>query len=118
MFTPAMTASSTSAPAVIILKALATQVSPSSSLDLLPLAEEITTGFARRFVRMRGASPTAARSSGAMGTSRPTMATNLRRLSLFFIGLLLLQGWIGVRDAARLRDICRHGAFVAVAVDR
>src|SRR5688572_23246510 len=57
MFTPATTASSTSAPATIIRNALATQVSPSTSFHWLPLAEATTTGPAAPFVSTCGACP-------------------------------------------------------------
>src|SRR5437899_3204291 len=124
MFTPAITASSTSAPAVIILNALATQVSPSSSLDLLPFADETTTGLVARFVKIRGASPAAAKSVGATGTSlatsapTPAAATNSLRLTLFFIRLLLLDSWIRFVGTARLRHVGRRGTFVTLAVHR
>src|SRR5689334_25422255 len=43
--TPATSASSTSAPPVIILNAFATQVTPSASFDRLPLDEATTQGL-------------------------------------------------------------------------
>ena len=45
MFTPAMSASSTSAPSVIIVQALWTQVISPPFLNLFPFADEITTGL-------------------------------------------------------------------------
>src|SRR5437867_32430 len=42
---PATTASSTSAPSVIMLNARATQVRPSASFDLFPFAADTTTGL-------------------------------------------------------------------------
>src|SRR5215467_2486129 len=43
--TPATSASSTSAPPVIIVKALATHVTPSASFDRLPLLDATTHGL-------------------------------------------------------------------------
>src|SRR6476619_7716686 len=57
MDTPATSASSTSAPEVIILKALATQVTPSASLDRLPFPEATTQGLTLFGVIMVGPCP-------------------------------------------------------------
>ena len=45
MFTPAISASSTSVPSVIIAKAFSTQVFSPPFLNLLPLADAMTTGL-------------------------------------------------------------------------
>src|SRR5262245_12536146 len=55
--TPATRASSTSAPSVIILKALATQVTPCSSFDRLPFPEATTHGLTLFGVIIVGAWP-------------------------------------------------------------
>src|SRR5258706_9567586 len=56
MLTPAMTASRTSEPEVIIWNALATVVRPAGSLKKLALAEAMTSGLTADLVRTCGAS--------------------------------------------------------------
>src|SRR6266851_4760610 len=84
MFTPATTASSTSAPSVTILKALATQVRPSVSFDMLPLAADTTTGLAGRLGRICGASARAS-SEGVASAPRLAVVTKFRRVSCLVI---------------------------------
>src|SRR4029077_9067379 len=55
--TPATSASRTSAPSVIILNALATQVMPASSFDRLPLLDATTHGLTLFGVIIVGACP-------------------------------------------------------------
>src|SRR5947208_319946 len=90
MFTPATTASKTSEPPVISLKALATQVTPCGSLDLFPLAAEMTTGRTFTLRRMEGACPRAGRAEVASAPS-PAEATNFLRVTRLFIGGLEMQ---------------------------
>src|SRR6266508_1805644 len=54
MFTPAITASSTTAPCVIIVNAFCTAVTFPLCLNLFPFAEEITIGLAGLCTRMFG----------------------------------------------------------------
>src|SRR6185295_4376918 len=84
--TPATSASSTSAPAVIILNAFATQVTPSASFDRLPLDEATTHGLTLFGVIMVGACPKSVFGMAAAATPAAVVVwTNSRRLS-FFIG--------------------------------
>src|SRR5882672_845508 len=55
MLTPAITASRTSAPAVIMVKAFCTAVTSPPFLKRLPLAEETTTGFTGGGTNIKGA---------------------------------------------------------------
>src|SRR5258706_4037772 len=117
MFTPAMTASRTSLPEVIILKALATQVRPSSSFDLLPLADEITTGLTAPLAGTCGASPRASRfrpGQRAHSGSCNTAATAKLLFHRSHFSLLLLRRRKG---AARFGNVSRNGAFMTFTVD-
>src|SRR2546429_1607413 len=61
MFTPAMTASSTSSPRVIIEKAFCTQVRLPPFLNLFPLADEMTRGLTAAGISIVGTLLLAAR---------------------------------------------------------
>src|ERR1051325_8314280 len=84
MLTPAMTASSTSAPPVINWKALATHVSPAASLDLFPLPEATTTGLVLRLVRICGACDSAA-TDGLASAPIPETVMKVLRLIRWFM---------------------------------
>jgi urocanate hydratase len=71
-FTPAMTASSTSAPEAIIANAFSTQVSLPPFRYWLPLAEQMTSGLALFGVMTAGAWPNArAGAAAAAATAAP-----------------------------------------------
>ena len=76
MFTPAISASSTSPPPVIWVNAFSTQVTFPPFLYQLPFIEAITTGSAAAERRTAGAS--SARGSGAAATS-PAAAPRFRK---------------------------------------
>src|SRR6188474_603811 len=84
METPATSASSTSAPPVIILNALATQVTPSASLDRLPFPDATTHGLTLFGVIIVGACPK--RGFAAAAAATPAAAvdrTKSRRFGFF-----------------------------------
>jgi hypothetical protein len=81
MFTPAMSASSTSAPPeVIIVKAFWTQVMSPPFLNLLPFADAITTGLADLELVTLGACPKSARGVTARASPPATLDCMKRRL--------------------------------------
>src|SRR5678815_5690509 len=85
MLTPATSASSTSAPSVIILKARSTQVTPCSSFERLPF-EDATTHGLEPPVFTAGACPKSGLPAAAAATPAAVVVrTKSRRLS-FFIG--------------------------------
>src|SRR2546428_13044273 len=82
MFTPAINASSTSAPAcVIMVKAFCTHVRSPPFLNLLPLADAITTGLIDFEFIIVGAC--AKRARGATATVKPTAALERTNRRLF-----------------------------------
>src|ERR1700694_4964489 len=82
MFTPAINASSMSAPPwVIMLKAFCTQVMSPPFLNLLPLADAITTGFTDFEFIMVGGWAKSAR--GATATVNPAAALEHTKRRLF-----------------------------------
>src|SRR4051812_11993983 len=85
MLTPAMTGSRTSSPAWIILKALVTQVRPSASLDLWPLAAAMTIGLAAPLIGTCGASASSGRAAAASAPMPTVVVTRCRRVSRAFI---------------------------------
>src|SRR5436189_5712260 len=89
MLTPAIRASRTSAPPVIIWNAFATQVWLPPFVNLLPLADEMTTGLTLFGVMTVGACPK--RDFGVAATTPATavLRTKSRRLSLL---IKLLRG--------------------------
>src|SRR2546421_3500019 len=98
MFTPATTASSTSAPWVIIWNAFSTQVTLPPFLNRLPLAAETTTGLTARPATTCG--PWAGAGWGAAAAT-PTAAlprTNDRRDNLLPTADPLC-GWCGYGPA-------------------
>src|ERR1051325_10917825 len=86
MLTPAMTASRTSAPSVIIVKALCTAVIGPPFLNLLPFADEITKGLTEPCLRIIGKPVT---SFWVVAIARPATAL-LRMKSRRFIFLLMV----------------------------
>jgi hypothetical protein len=87
MFTPAMRASRTSLPSVIMAKAFSTQVTVPPFLNRWPLPEAMTTGFAGPRVMMVG--PCWAIARPRAGT--PTLtATKLRRVILLMRELYVM----------------------------
>src|SRR5207253_8923186 len=85
MFTPAMTASSTSSPCVIIEKALCTQVRLPPFLNLFPLADEMTKGLTAAGISIVGTLLFAAREDA---TPTPTAALPImksRRFIWFYL---------------------------------
>jgi hypothetical protein len=81
MFTPAISASSTSAPPeVIIVNAFCTQVMSPPFLNLLPFAEAITTGLAGLELITVGACPKSARGATARLNPPTTLDCTKRRL--------------------------------------
>src|SRR5207342_1556636 len=84
MLTPAMRASSTSAPPVIIEKAVSTQVLVPPFLYLLPLLAETTIGLTLFGVIMVGAWPKrVAGTDAAAAAAAVVVWTNWRRFSFF-----------------------------------
>src|SRR6478752_4083539 len=84
MLTPAMRASSTSAPPVIIEKAVSTQVLAPPFLYLLPLLAETTIGLTLFGVIMVGAWPNrVAGTDAAAAAAAVVVWTNWRRLIFF-----------------------------------
>src|SRR5215471_14289249 len=85
MFTPAMQASRTSDPAVIMLKAFATQVSPAASFDRFALAAATTTGLTPREITCSEPKP--------LDASTPAVvpaATNSRRVISLPVGFFIM----------------------------
>src|SRR6266700_848385 len=83
MFTPAIRASSTSAPSVINWKAFSTQVCVPPFLNLLPLFEATTTGFTLFGVIIVGACPRSVFGIAAAAAAAAVVAwTNSRRFTL------------------------------------
>src|SRR5262249_20947714 len=104
MLTPAISASRTSEPPVIIEKAFSTQVWVPPFLNLLPLLDATTTGFALFGVIIVGAWPNSVFGIAAAATA-PAAAchTKSRRLG-FFIGFVFFFHWRrGPTPAARFR---------------
>src|SRR4051812_31825953 len=94
MFTPAISASSTSAPAAIILNALATQVRPSPSFHWLPLPEATTTGLTAPFVSTcaKAGDVTEATVDAAKAPAAAAAVTTSRRLGVRFVrGFMVRQ---------------------------
>src|SRR5512139_3889868 len=87
MLTPAMRASRTSEPLVIIENALATLVRPSASFDRLPLAAAMTTGLTAR-VMTAGAWPKPTRGVAAARAAAAPVRTKSRRLIVLLIAPL------------------------------
>src|SRR4029079_5660638 len=86
MLTPAISASSTSDPAVIIWNAFSTQVCGPPFLNVLPLLDEMTTGFTLFGVITGGAWPNSVFGTAAAAAAAAVVVwTNSRRFS-FFIG--------------------------------
>src|ERR1041385_9447847 len=85
MLTPAMTASRTSAPSVIIVKALCTAVIEPPFLNLFPFADEITKGLTEPCLRIIGKPVT----FWVVAMARPATAL-LRMKSRRFIFLLMV----------------------------
>src|SRR5436190_20050798 len=84
METPETSASRTSLPPVIILNARATQVTPFSSFDELPLADATTHGLTLRGVIIVGDWAKDVRDAAAAATPAAVVdCTNSRRLSFF-----------------------------------
>src|SRR3954466_11233559 len=85
MFTPAISASSTSDPPVIIWNAFSTQVCGPPFLNLLPLLEAITTGFTLFPVITLGAWPNNVLGPAAAAAAAAAVVvwTNSRRFSFF-----------------------------------
>ena len=90
MLTPATSASRTSAPSVIILKARATQVTPLSSLDRLPLAEATTHGLTPFLITVgpwpelvEGCPKSGFVAAAAATPAAVVVRTNSRRFSFF-----------------------------------
>src|SRR5438093_9522880 len=87
MLTPETSASRTSAPSVIILKARSTQVTPFSSFERLPFEEATTHGLTPP-VLIAGACPNNGLLAAAAATPAAVVVrTNSRRLSLFMSAL-------------------------------
>src|SRR5262245_53889616 len=90
MLTPATSASSTSAPSVIILKARSTQVTPCSSFERLPLEDATTHGLLPP-VFTAGACPKSGLVAEAAATpAAAVVRTKSRRFS--FLILILAVG--------------------------
>src|SRR5438093_10613412 len=95
--TPATSASSTSAPSVIILNALATHVTPSASFDRLPLDEATTHGLTLFGVMITGPWPEPVEgwpnngfvAAAAAMPAAAVVRTKSRRFSLLLINALL-----------------------------
>ena len=84
MFTPAINASSTSAPpCVIMVKAFCTQVMSPPFLNLLPLADAITTGLIDFEFMIVGDCAKNAR--GAIATVKPATALERTKRRLFIL---------------------------------
>src|SRR5215470_2023853 len=91
MVAPPRHASNTSDPEVTILKAFATQLSPSESFERVPLGEATTTGVTPRDTIC---GPVPNRLVEASTPAPVPAATNCRRLSFLFIEdfIMLLSG--------------------------
>ena len=87
MFTPAMSASSTSSPATILRKASSTQVRAPPFLNWCPFSDAITTGPVRR-VRTAGAWANSGLAPAAIAVAA-LFRTKSRRLSFSVMGRLL-----------------------------
>src|SRR5512136_3266046 len=87
MLTPAMRASRTSEPLVIIENALATHVRPSVSFDRLPLAAAMTTGLTAR-VMTAGAWPKPTCGVAAARAAAAPVRTKSRRLIVLLMAPL------------------------------
>src|SRR4051812_37209684 len=95
MFTPATRASRTSAPPVIIAKAVSTQVFAPPFLNLLTLLDETTTGLTLLGVIITGLCPEVveawpSRDAGAdtaAAAAAVVVCTNWRRFSFFTVPL-------------------------------
>src|ERR1700726_2694063 len=104
MLTPAISASSTSEPWTIMAQAFCTQVTSPPFLNLLPLAEEITTGLAAGDAITAGASPNSERGAAAASPVPAPAMRKSRRFSFSLMGHSL--------PVVRPRDV-RAGASVA-----
>src|ERR1700688_3595120 len=104
MLTPAISASSTSDPWTIMAQAFCTQVTSPPFLNLLPLAEEITTGLAAGDAITAGASPNSERGAAAASPVPAPAMRKSRRFSFSLMGHSL--------PIVRPRDV-RAGASVA-----
>jgi hypothetical protein len=83
MLTPATSASSTSAPSVIILKARSTQVTPCSSFERLPLEEATTHGLLPPVLTAAGLSEERLGAAAAATPAAVVVRTKSRRFSFF-----------------------------------
>src|SRR5262245_39510754 len=97
MLTPVTSASSTSAPSVIILKARSTQVTPCSSFERLPLEEATTHGLVPP-VFTAGACPKSGLVAEAAATPAAAVVRTKSRRFTFLIRILavgeLVSCWI------------------------
>src|ERR1700724_465350 len=112
MLTPAISASSTSDPWAIMVQAFCTQVTSPPFLNLLPLAEEITTGLAAGDAITAGAVPNNRPGAAARRPAPAPAMRKSRRFSFLLMGHSLLVV-LPCRAVVRLRDV-RAGASVAV----
>jgi hypothetical protein len=88
IFTPAITASSTSAPCVIIANAFCTAVMSPPFLKRLPFAEEMTMGLTSLWTRMFGNWSTDAFVPARVSPAKALVRTKSRRLIGLVMGLL------------------------------
>ena len=80
MFTPSISASRTSAPAIMFIQAFSTQVWVPPFLNQLPLADAMTTGCAAVPGTIAGARPNAARGAAAARPAAVDVRTKSRRV--------------------------------------
>src|SRR6185503_2830728 len=93
MLTPATSASSTSTPSVIILKARSTQVTPCSSFERLPFDEATTHGLTL-LVLTAGAWPNNGFVAAAAATPAAVAVRTKSRRFTFFMGGSYAPPWL------------------------
>src|SRR6185295_406446 len=103
MLTPATRASRTSAPPVIIAKAVSTQVLLPPFLNLLPLLDETTTGLTLFGVIIVGDCP---KSVEGIAAAAAVVWTNSRRFS--FLLMSRSSMWTLVRRRRAVNRLNRH----------
>src|SRR5438270_9972240 len=99
MFTPAINASSTSVPCVIRVKAFCTQVMSPPFLNLLPLADAITTGLIDFEFMIVGDCAKNAR--GATATVKPATALERTKRRLFISDQTTPEGAVTTSSSLR-----------------
>src|SRR6185369_9285475 len=99
MLTPAISASRTSDPPIIIVKAFSTHVTVPPFLYLLPFADEMTIGFGPFCVMTAGPRPVEVRGAVSARPAAAPVRTKSRRDVFLLIDILPKRVWCEVRGA-------------------